>query len=165
MSVQHLKKMHKMCKGLSVDQAVEEIKGPAKVNEVIPKVDAEDRAQVFNKLRMEKATELQKQAMPAGGSMPGMEPNPALVQTSSQTAMAKTEDMEKSAEQTKNPALPKKPKEGAVAGEIPESDVIGDYSERMGEEKSVNDKPVKKQGFGSAEALKKAHSLLKKKYK
>ncbi len=73
--------------------------------------------------------------------------------------------MYKSAEQAKNPAFMKRPKEGTVAGEIPESDIVGDYSKRMGEEKSVNDKPAKKQGFGSAETLKKAHSLLKKKYK
>jgi len=73
--------------------------------------------------------------------------------------------MYKSAEQAKNPAFPSKPKEGAVAGEIPESDIVGDYSKRMGEQQSVNDKPVKKQGFGSVEILKKAHSLLKKKYK
>ena len=92
MSIHHLKKMHKMCKAMPVDQAVEEIKGPAKVNEVMPKVSPEDRAEVFNKLRMEKATELQKQAMPTGGTRPGAEMSPAMVQTSSQTAMVKADE-------------------------------------------------------------------------
>ena len=92
MSIQHLKKMHKMCKAMSVDQAVKEIKGPAKVNEVMPKVAPEDRSDVFNKLRMEKATELQKQAMPMGGSRPAGEMSPGMVQTSSQTAMMKADE-------------------------------------------------------------------------
>lgn len=89
MTIQHLKKMHSMCKALSVDEAVDEIKGPSKVNEVIPKVAAEDRSKVFNQLRMEKATELQKQAQPVGGVFPGIETRPTNIQTSAQTAGSK----------------------------------------------------------------------------
>lgn len=78
---------------MSVDEAVDKIKGPAKVNEVLPEVAPEDKSKVFNALRMQKATEpqLKKQAMPMGGSPAGMETQPATVQTSAQTAMTKAD--------------------------------------------------------------------------
>lgn len=113
--------MHTMCKALSVDQAVEKIKGPAKVNEVLPEVAPEDRSKVFNQLRMEKATqlELKKQATPMPGAPAGAEMQPAGVQTSAQTAMTKAnvpdDFYEKLLQEMAPPPKKEEPKQEAAA--------------------------------------------------
>lgn len=89
MAVHHLKKMHSMCKALSVEQAVHKIKGPAKVNEVLQEVKPEERSEVFSELRSD--TDLKKQVAPMGGIASGLEMRPGAVQTSAQTAMRKAD--------------------------------------------------------------------------
>ena len=113
-------------------------------------------ARLASESARKQAAMAEKQARAAAGPKELPSANESMV-------VSARKSMEKSAEQAKKPALPKKPKDGAVAGEIPESDIIGDYSERMESQKSINDKPPAKQGFGSAEKLKKARALLNKK--
>jgi|GEM_PF-5833944 len=71
--------------------------------------------------------------------------------------------MEKSAQAAKNPSFLEKRREGATAQPPKEEDTIGNYSEHMKEQKTINDKPYKQQGFGSVTKLKNMVSKLKKK--
>lgn len=71
--------------------------------------------------------------------------------------------MQKSAEQAKNPSFLEKRREGATAEPPKEEEVVGNYSEHMKEQKTVNDKPFKQQGFGSVTKLKAMVAKLKNK--
>lgn len=87
-----------------------------------------------------------------------MKPEVPNVEEWAATQAAKNKEtnksMQKSVEAAKNPAFLKKPKQGTVAMPPQEDDVVGDYSEHMEEQKTVNSKPFNKQGFGSIEKLK-----------
>lgn len=71
--------------------------------------------------------------------------------------------MEKSAQMAKNPSFLEKRREGATAQPPKEEDTVGNYSEHMEEQKTINDKPYKQQGFGSVTKLKNMVAKLKKK--